>query len=226
MIICLKRNQIILFFCFLVCHAAFSQQPRFSLATDGSILRSFKKGQRYWSFGQTVNFNFHFTAKDGAYAWISYYSDGKFRNELTASAKQSTTTPQQINYHNDAHLRFKHISIGWKKYLKGTFDAEKSWSLYGYAGFGLMMGRIENTQSVPVDSSLYTVPVLSGKANFKRLTFDLGLGCEFPIGADVYLYFETRTLVPTTDYPSHYLFINRKAPLTAALNAGIRLLIN
>jgi hypothetical protein len=222
----LKKNPIILFVFTFIYQVAFSQQPQFSLASDASILHSFKKDQRYWSIGQTVNFNFHFTAKDGVYAWLSYYSDGKFKNNLTATAKQLATTPQQLNYRNSAQLRFKHISIGWKKYLKGSYNTEKEWNLYSYAGFGLMIGRIVNTHSVPIDSGMYNVPVLSGKANFKRLTFDLGLGAEFPIGGDVYLYFETRALIPTTDYPSQYLFINRKAPLTAAANAGVRILFN
>lgn len=191
-----------------------------------SILRSFKKEQRYWSIGQTVHFHFHFTPTDGAYAWISYYSDGKFSNALTADAKSSTTLPQQIGYQNKAQVRFKHISFGWKRYLKGRFDSEKKWSLYGYAGFGLMMGSIVNTHSVGIDTSIYIVPVLGGKANFKRLTLDVGLGAEFPLGADIYLYFEGRALIPTTDYPSHYLFINKKAPFTGAANAGLRILFN
>jgi hypothetical protein len=68
------------------------------------------------------------------------------------------------------------------------------------------------------------VPVLSGKGNFKRLTLDLGLGLEFPVGGDIYLYFEGRALVPTTDYPSNFLFINNNAPFTGAVNAGLRIL--
>lgn len=221
-----KKKIPVLIIAFFSLLPAFSQQTQFSLATDASLLRSFKKEQRYWSIGQTVHFHFHFTPKDGAYAWISYYSDGKFKNNLTADAKSSTTAPQQISYQNKAEVRFKHISLGWKHYLKGTMNSEKTWNLYGYAGFGLMMGRIINSHSAVIDTGMYTVPVLSGKANFKRLTLDLGLGVEFPIGADVYLYFEGRALVPTTDYPSQYLFINKNAPFTGEANAGIRILFN
>jgi hypothetical protein len=206
------------------CIGAFSQKPHFSLATDVSILRSFKKDQRYWSIGQTVRFDFHFTPKDQAYAWISYYSDGKFSNALAASAKSQTTVPQQINYKNKAELRFKHISLGWKRYLKGTYNSEKEWNLYGYAGFGLMMGRILNTHSVAIDSGVYYIPVRSGQAEFKRLTWDLGLGVEFPAGGDIYIYFEGRALVPASDYPSQYLLINNKAPFTGAANLGLRIL--
>lgn len=213
-------------FSLLVFTTGYSQRPQFSLSSDVSILRSFKPDQRYWAIGQTVNFNFNFTPKDGAYAWLSYYSPGKFHNDLQAPAKSTSTVPQQVNYTNSAQLKFKHISLGWKRYLKGDCDAEKKWSLYGYAGFGLMLGSITNIHSVSIDTSTYTAPVMAGKANFKRLTFDLGLGIEFPVGGDVFLYFEGRGLIPTTDYPSPYLFVNNNAPFTGAANMGIRILFN
>jgi hypothetical protein len=223
----LKKSGVILIsFFFIFVFPAFSQRPQFSLATDVSILRSFKKEQQYWAIGQTVHLHFHFAPKDGAYAWISYYSNGKFSNALTANAKLPTTVPQQINYQNKAELQFKHVSLGWKRYLKGTFDSENKWSLYGYAGFGLMIGTVINTHSVGIDTAGYTVPVLSGKANFKRLTFDLGSGVEIPIGGAIYFYIEARALIPATDYPSKYLFININAPFTGAANAGIRVLFN
>jgi hypothetical protein len=206
--------------------SASSQGTRFSLATDVSGLRSFKKEQQYWAIGQTVHLHFHFTPRDGAYAWVSYYSNGKFRNKLSATAKSPATTPQQIPYDNDAILQFKHVSLGWRRYLKGTYSEEDKLNIYGYAGFGLMIGSINNTHSVGIDTSTYVVPVLKGKSNFKRLTFDLGLGVEFPAGGDIYLYFEGRALVPTTDYPSRYLFINNNAPFTGSVNAGLRILFN
>ena len=201
-----------------------AQTARFSLATDVSVLHSFKKDQRYWSIGQTVHFHFHFTPRDGAYAWFAYYSNGKFHNNLSASAKSSTTIPQSVNYQNKSELLFKHISLGWKRYFRGSFDVEKNWNIYAYAGFGLMMGHVLNTHSVNIDTSYYIVPVLSGKADFKRLTLDLGLGTEVPVGADFYLYFEARALVPTTDYPSQYLFVNSHAPFTATADLGLRIL--
>jgi len=206
--------------------SVFSQKTQLSVAPDISLLRSVKEQQRYWAFGQTVAFHFHFTPKDGAYAWICYYTDGKFSNDLTADAKSSGTTPQQIAYINNSRLRFRHISLGWKRYLKGTYDSESSGNLYAYAGFGLMLGRVVNTHSTAIDSSLYSIPVLSGKGNFKRLTFDLGLGIEFPLGASVYLYIEGKTLLPTTDYPSPYLLVNDNAPLMVAANAGLRILFD
>jgi hypothetical protein len=212
--------------CVLATALAFPQTAKFSLATDLSVLHSFKKGQRYWAIGQTVNFHFHITSRDGAYAWISYYSNGRFSNDLAATAKQSSTQPQELGYRNSTLLRFKHISLGWERYLAGSPSAEKGFCLYSYAGFGLMIGTIQNTHSQSIDTSLYNVPVREGKANFKRLTFDLGLGFEFPAGGDVFLYFEGRVLVPTTDYPSKYLFINRNAPFTGAANTGVRILFN
>ena len=199
-------------------------QTQFSIATDLGLQRSFKKGQQYWAAGHTIQAQFHFTPKDGAYAWISYYTNGKFSNNVTATAKSATTIPQQINYVNNALMRFKQISIGWKKYLKGTCDAEEGWNLYGYAGFGLLLGRVENTHSVPIDTFVYKVPVRVGKANFKRLTLDLGLGWEVPIGADVFFYAEGRAWIPTTDYPSKFIFVNDNAPLVGMINAGIRVL--
>jgi hypothetical protein len=160
------------------------------------------------------------------YAWLSYYSNGKFHNDLIATAKSSTTNPQQISFVNNALMRYKHISIGWKHYLKGAFDNEGSWNLYGYAGFGLMLGRIQNSYSSIIDTANYSVPVNSGKSNFKRLTADLGLGWEIMLGGDIYFYNEARAEIPTSDYPSPYLFLNRNAPLMASVNAGIRIVFN
>jgi len=221
---CLKRKFAIFIFSFFLYNAAFTQKTQFSLSTDVSLLRSVKKDQRYWAFGQTVTGHIHFTPRDGAYVWVCYYTAGKFANDLTANAKAPATIPQQIEFQNSARMRFRHMSIGWKRYLKGTFDIENKLSFYAYAGFGLMIGRVENKQSAAIDSSLYHVPVQSGTGNFKRLTFDLGLGTEFPIAPMIYGYLETRALLPTTDYPSPYLLINENAPLTIAINLGVRVI--
>jgi hypothetical protein len=223
----LKKQIIISFFlpAFFYINA-FSQRPAFSITTDLGLQRSIKKEQQYWAVGQTVHVHFHFTPKNGAYAWISYYSDGKFKNDLIATAKQPATNPQQINYTNSAAMRFKHFSVGWKHYFKGESDIEGGWSLYGYSGFGLLLGRVINSHSVLIDTTLYNVPVRSGKANFKRLTLDLGLGWEIPLGGNVYFYNEGRAWIPTTDYPSKYIFINKNAPFVASLNFGIRILFD
>jgi hypothetical protein len=123
-------------------------------------------------------------------------------------------------------MLFRHLSIGWKHYLKGVYNSEDKWNLYGYAGFGLLIGRIENTHSVVIDSANYFIPVLAGKANFKRLTLDLGVGFEIPVGGDIFFYMEGRTLIPTTDYPSDHLFINKDAPLVGSVNIGLRILFD
>ena len=207
---------------FVTAHA---QPTQFSLATDVSVLRSFKETQQYWAIGQTVKFHFNFMPKDGAYAWLAYFADGKFVNGLTAIAKSPTTTPQQIDYFNGSALRFEHISLGWQHYLHGKFNSEY-WNLYAYGGFGLMIGRVVNTPTTPIDTSMYHVEVLSGKGHFKRLTFDLGLGAELSLSAAVYMYLEARAMVPTTYYPSPYLLVNYKAPFTGAGSFGFRILFD
>jgi len=205
---------------------AFSQQPKLSISNDLGLQHSFKKEQRYWAGGHTIHLHLHFTPKEGAYSWISYYSVGKFSNDIMASAKLPATSPQQINYVNKAEMRFKQFSLGWKHYLKGAFNSEDKWNLYGYAGFGLMLGRVVNNHSLTIDTFLYNVPVQSGKANFKRLTLDLGLGWEVPLSSDIFFYNEARVWIPTTDYPSNYLLVNKNAPLVASLNFGIRILFD
>lgn len=143
---------------------------------------------------------------------------------VTATAKSPATTPQEIHFRNDALLGIKHFSIGWKRYFIGTIDAEKKWNLYGLAGFGLMLGSVQNTYTTVLDPNSYNIPVYNGRGQFKRLTFDIGAGFEKPVGGDVFIYGEARALVPASDYPSKYLFINNNAPLTGTANLGIRIL--
>lgn len=176
--------------------------------------------------GQTITGHFHFTPTDGFYVWFAYYINAQFSNYPTATAKSILTIPSQIDYMNRVQLGSKHFSIGWKRYLKGAYNLEEKWSLYGYAGFGILFGTVTNQHSVPIDSANYHIPVLKGKGNFTRLTLDLGLGYERPLGGDIYFYAEGRTFLPTTDYPSNYLLVNKKAPLTASVNMGLRILFD
>lgn len=199
-------------------------QNLFSISSDIGAQRNFKKEQRYWAFGHTATANFHITAKDGVYAWFAHYSPGHYKNNLTATAKSIVTIPQEIDYVNEAKMRLKQVSLGYKRYLKGKPDQETSWNLYAYGGFGLILGRVDNVHSVPIDTLDYNVPVRSGRANFKRLTVDLGAGWEYPIGADFYLYTEGKVWIPTTAYPSEFIFVNRNAPFTGMLVLGLRLL--
>lgn len=219
-----KRITIPFLFILFFATTACSQAIAFSLATDLGLQRSFKKEQRYFAGGHTVHALFHFTQKGSVYAWIAYYSPGKFNNALTATAKSSTTTPQEISYLSSAEMRFKHFSVGWRNYFKGSYASEEGFNLFGYAGFGLMLGRVLNGHSVFIDTATYDVPVYTGKANFKRLTLDIGGGWEIPIGGDVYFYTEGRLWIPTTDYPSKHIFINENAPFVASLNFGVRIL--
>jgi len=202
----------------------YPQNLRFSLATDLGLQRNFQKEQQYWAIGHAVNANFHLTSKEGILVSFSYFSNGKFYNAVTATAKDVSTIPPLINYTNNAKMRFRLLSIGYKKYIIGNCETEKGWNLYGAAGFGLLMGRVINTHSVAIDTSIYHVPVRSGEANFKRLTIDLGLGWEKPLGGDFYFYTEARTFIPASDYPSKYIFVNKNAPFTGSLHAGLRII--
>ncbi len=217
-----KRLTILLFFTVL-CREGFCQYPHFSFATDLGVQRNFKKEQQYWAIGQTVHTIFHFTPKEAVYIWFCYYTNGNFRNDVIATGKDPFLTPHEVPYVNRSKMRLKQFSVGWKKYLAGAEDIEKGWSIYAYAGFGLLLGRVINTHSIALDTSIYNVPVLSGKANFKRLTVDVGLGWETPVGGDFFFYAEGRAWIPTTDYPSKFIFVNTNAPLVGMFDAGLRL---
>jgi hypothetical protein len=219
----LNRKITIIIVFALLSATAFSQ-GLFSFATDIGVQRNLKKDQTYWAFGFTAQAQFHITARDGVYAWFASYSPGHYKNELTATAKSVVTIPQEIDYTNNGKMRLKQFSVGWRRYLKGTPDAEKGWNLYAFGGFGLILGRVDNKIPETIDTADYNIPVRSGRANFKRLTVDLGAGWEHPLGADFYLYSEIRTWIPTTDYPSEYIFVNRNAPFTGMVNLGLRLL--
>ena len=201
-----------------------AQNTRFSMATDLSVQHSFKKEQRFTAIGQTTYLHIHIAPKDGFYASFAYYSNGKFSNNLSATAKLVSTTPSQISYVNKANMRLKEFSMGWKKYLLGNAMSDKGINIYASAGFGLMLGRVENSHSVGIDTALYDVPVLSGRANFKRLSIDPGIGFDRNIGADIYLYAEGRIWIPTDGFPSRYIYINDRAPWTGMASLGLRVM--
>lgn len=219
----LKRRGII--FVFLLLNvAATAQLQGFSIASDMNFMRSFKKDQRFFVIGPTTSFHFHFNTTEEGFAQFTFYIPGKFENKLTATAKNLSSTPQQINYTNEARMRLRHFSVGYKKYLKGGFNIEKGWSLYGVAGLGILFGGVTNTHSTNLDTAVYNLPVLAGEGKFKRLTADLGAGWEQPLAGDFYLYAEGKVSIPTTDYPSQFLFVNDKAPFTVAAAVGLRIL--
>ena len=220
---CVKK---IIFFLVLACSDHYvNAQAAFSVGTDLSLLHDFTKNQQFTAFGQTVQLNFHFTKKQSLYAWISYYTNGKYQNDLTALPKFLSTTPPSVSYTSFSRIGYRQISVGWKHYFKETFESEGPYAIYGLAGFGLLFGRAENTFNKTIDTSKYRVPQLPGSATFRRLTFDVGLGVEAPIGTGFYFYGELRTWLPASDYPSPYLY-NSDAPRVVLLNAGLRLLFD
>ena len=218
-----KRITITFLFALLF-RTAFSQLSGFSIATGLDIQRNFKKEQSYWAVGSMLQGLFHFTPKEGVYASFGWYSHGRLRDNITATAKSILTIPQEVNYTNTARMAVRQLSIGYRKYLKGVANSEEGWNLYAYAGFGLILGSVENIHSVSPDTTVYAVPVFKGIGRFKRLTLDLGAGYEIPVGADFYIYAEGRVWIPTTDYPSRYIFTNDNAPFMGMLGAGVRIL--
>ncbi len=165
--------------------------------------------------------------KESVYTWISYYTNGKFKNNFLANAKDAATTPQQQYYTSYTNLRYRHLSIGWKHYFVGSFNSENIWNVYGYAGFGLLLGKAFNSYSQRIDTSLYAISSpLEGNKAFKRLTLDAGIGAEMPLGTDVFIYTELRSWTPTSHYPSPYLYKNNyHLPAAAAVNLGLRIVI-
>ena len=135
-----KTKLILLLIAWALSLTAFSQ-IRISGSTNFIVLRSFKKDQRFWAIGQDIMVDWHFTTKGGAYASLSYSSNGNFTNQLSATAKATTTSPQEISFTNKAELRLNQISLGFKHYFVGTTDAEIKWNLYSITGFGLMFGQ-------------------------------------------------------------------------------------
>jgi hypothetical protein len=202
---------------------------QFSVATDGTLLRNLNSRQKFWAFGQTVQLNFYPTSgnKNAVYAWVSYYTNGKFKNNFSAAAKDQSTTPQNLPYKVHTNLRYRHLSVGWKHYFRGGYNTETLWNIYGLAGFGLLLGKAENSYSQLVDTALYFItPPKEGNGAFKRMTLDLALGTEFPLGTAVFVYTEARTWIPTSHYPSEYLYVdNYNIPAILAINVGLRVLI-
>ena len=201
-------------------------QPKVSFATDVSVMANFSPKQQFFAIGQTIQFNFHFTPKTSFYSWFIYYSPGKFENDCKAIAKSPSITPPEINYEVKGTWNMREFSLGWKPYLKGRFDAEYDWNLYGLVGLGFMYIRAENSLKQPVDTSLYTIAATPeiGKGTINRLTVDLGLGVEIPLGGDFFAYGDLRTALPASSYASPYLHSTKNVPMSVMLNVGLRIL--
>jgi hypothetical protein len=202
-------------------------QEGFSIATDFSLLRSISKNQGFFAIGQTIQGNVHFTNTESAYAWLSYYTNGTFKNTLTAIAKDPTTTPRNINYTSSSKLSYQQVSIGWKHFFVGGAESESPYTIYGLAGFGLVSGKIENTWDKAIDTAdyIFELRAIEGSATFKRLSFDIGIGTEARLATSVYLYADLRTWLPASNFPSPYLY-NNSLPRVIIASTGLRILFN
>ena len=221
----LRKVFIVFFFLNSSCLVA---QVKFSLATDVSLIHSFNEEQKFTSLGQTVIPQWHFDNKSTLYAWFSYHANGKYNTTLTATAKSPSTQPQSFTFNNESQMRLRQISIGYKRYLFGSVENLEKLNVYLAGGFGLMLGTASNTFSTTIDTALYTInsKVVHGTGDFKRLTFDVTGGVEFPVAYEIFIYSEVRVHLPTTDYPSSYLVKSSNAPFLGGINLGIRVLFN
>ena len=201
---------------------------KFSLASDISLLHNFDGKQKFTTIGQTVLPQWHLDKKVTVYAWFTYHANGKYKSNLIASAKSTSTQPQTISFTNQSEMRLRQFSIGVRKYFIGSYDRMEKFNLYGAGGFGLILGSASNTFSQEIDTSLYSIQnnIVYGAGDFKRLTLDLIGGAEFPVSYEMFVYTEMRLHIPTTNYPNNYLLKNSNAPFLAGINLGIRILFN
>lgn len=216
-----------LLFLSLFLFIAVGAKAQFSLSTDVSVLRNHSPQQGFWSAGQTIRAGWYTGKKGGPYASITYYLKSRFNNSFSALVKDPLSPlPPQQRYSVNSTWQFRQLSVGWKHYLKGTYNLERSWSIYGLTGFGVLFTRAANQFSAPVDTAAYTVtgPVQQ-TGDFRRLTFDLGLGGEWEIGADIYAYAELRSWIQASSTPSPLMVQNHNVPLSTSLHAGLRMLI-
>lgn len=217
----------ILFILFLLPLIAIGQ-PRFSVSSDISIMHNFDGRQPFTVPGQSIGLQWHPDEKYSVYSYFTYHLKGKYVSRLQARAKQPATQPQAFQFTNRSEMQLHHLSIGVKKYLTGSYRNTDKLTLYISGGFGLLLGEAVNNFSVSIDTSLYNVQdnVIGGSGDFKRLSFDLSAGIEYPVGYAIFLFSEARLLIPTTDYPSSYLLKNNNAPFLGSFNIGVRILFN
>ena len=224
----MKAFRNILLFVFLFSTVDLIAQVKFSLASDISVLHNFDGKQKFTVVGQSIIPQWHFDKKTTMYTWFTYHANGKYKSTLAATAKSSTTQPQSFSFTNNSEMRLRQFSIGIKKYFIGSYDKLEKFSLYGGAGFGLIIGTASNNFSRTVDTSLYFVQnnVVNGTGDFKRLTLDVLGGLDFPVSYEVFVYTEIRMHIPTTNYPNSYLLKNSNAPFVGGFNIGLRILFN
>ena len=218
-----------IFFIFLLLNSScLFAQVKFSLATDLSFLHNFDGRQKFTTVGQTVLPQWHLDKRNTVYAWFTYYSNGKYKSTLNATAKSPGTQPQSISFANQSEMRLRQLSIGVKRYFIGSFENLEKFNLYATGGFGLIIGSASNIFSRYIDTTLYTIQnnVINGSGDFKRLTLDLTGGLEFPVSYEIFVYSEIRMHIPTTNYPNSYLLKNSNAPFLGGISIGLRVLFN
>ena len=218
----------IFIFIFLFSAICLQAQVKLSVASDISLLHNFDGKQKFTVAGQSLIPQWHFDKKNTLYAWFTYHSNGKYKSNLVATAKSSSTQPQTILFTNQSEMRLRQFSLGIKKYIFGSYDKLENFSLYVAGGFGLIIGSASNTFSSYIDTSLYSVQnnVTNGAGDFKRLTLDIIGGVDFPIAYEIFIYSEIRMHIPTTNYPNSYLLKNSNAPFLGGINLGLRVLFN
>ena len=224
----MKTFRNIFFLLFLFCSNYLLAQVKFSLATDISLLHNFDGTQKFTVVGQTLIPQWHFDKKSTVYAWFSYHANAKYKTTLTAVARSPGTQPQSFSFTNESIMRLRQISIGYKRYFIGSFENLEGFNAYIAGGLGLMAGTASNSFSTYIDTALYAVQsnVVHGTGDFKRLTFDITGGIEFPVAYEIFVYSEVRMHIPTTDYPSKYLMKSSNAPFVGTINLGIRISFN
>ena len=224
----MKLHRNFFLFSFLLGCTCIQAQVKFSLGSDVSVLHNFDGKQKFTVVGQTLLPQWHFDKKTTLYAWFSYHANGKYHNNMLATARSSSTQPQTISFTSNSQMHLRQFSLGIKKYFIGFFDRADQFNLYGGGGFGLIIGSASNNFSSYIDTSLYTIQnnVVNGSGDFKRLTLDLIGGAEFPVSYEMFVYTEIRMYIPTTNYPNSYLLKNSNAPFLAGINLGIRILFS
>ncbi len=201
-----------------------SAQPRFGLATGLSVLRNFSPQQKFTVVGQTVQAQAHFTPRITGYAWIEYYTAGSYTNRFTATAKSALTTPQQLTYDATASITLRHFSLGLKRYFMGGYRNAVTTNIYGSAGFGFLFGRVSNGFTPAVDTTIYRVSPQLGTGPLRRLTFDLGIGAEYPLNENFFLFADARTWLPASGNSSLFLHNQEVFPSAVMLTGGLRIL--
>lgn len=208
----------------LVVTTGFAQKPSFSLASNFSLLRNLTPREKFWARGQSVEVDMHFSPRQTGYFSVDYYTEGRFKNNFTATAKSITSSPQSFPFVATGFLRYRQLSLGLKHYFKGDYNAEEGINIYGTAGFGFLFARMRNEASPSFDTTQYAPSIVIGQGTVKRLSFDAGLGIEAHFRGPAYPFFTLRTWLPASYHPSGYLHNSNKVPFALMAGLGLRVL--